>query len=112
MPGAPGEGDFAIQTRGEELHVARDEDLVCGFVSIWRPEPFVHSLVVAEDYRRCGIGTLLLRRVVSLLSTPIQLKCETQNVGACRFYEADGWLEVDRTESVSEAYVLYQLDIG
>jgi ribosomal protein S18 acetylase RimI-like enzyme len=104
----PVEANFSEQTSGEEIFVALIDGAVAGFVSVWRPEPFVHFLVVGETHRRCGVGSALLNHAVAVLGTPIDLKCEIHNRAVCAFYEQRGWREVERIEDGQAPYIRYR----
>lgn len=104
----PSRTGFAERTAGEELFVALTGDAVVGFVSIWRPEPFIHFLVVEASVRRRGVGSALLEHAVDVLGTPVELKCELHNLTAQQFYERHGWREVDRIETGDAPYIHYR----
>lgn len=70
-------------------------DVSLGFASIWEPDSFLHHLHVDPSYQRQGIGTALLQRAAQLVPSGIGLKCQTQNLGALRFYANHGFTESD-----------------
>ena len=99
---------FEHSVAGEEIWVAASPAGAVGFVSYWRADAFIHFLVVAEGWRRVGIGKALLRRAITTAAGPVQLKCHLDNSGACRFYEESGWREVGRDAAAAEPYVRYR----
>lgn len=105
----PSRTGFAERTTGEDIFVALTGSSVVGFVSIWRPEPFIHFLVVDRVARRCGVGSALLQHAVQVLGRPVELKCELHNLVAQKFYERHGWREADRVETGEAPYILYRL---
>ncbi len=104
----PSRSSFAARTSGEALFVALTGDVVVGFVSVWRPEPFIHFLVVEASVRRRGVGSALLVYAVDVLGTPVDLKCELHNLTAQMFYERHGWREVNRVETGDAPYIRYR----
>ena len=56
-PGKFARDRFHNDTRGEEIWVAEAGGQVIGFVTLWRPDPFVHFLLVHPDWRGNGAGT-------------------------------------------------------
>lgn len=93
LPGsARQEADFAAASAGEEIHVLCSKNTeVQGFVSVWKPESFVHHLYVAPHYQGQGVGTALLASLADWLPYPWTLKCVDANVFAMSFYLARGW---------------------
>jgi ribosomal protein S18 acetylase RimI-like enzyme len=80
---------------------------VVGAVSVWIKPDLAHGdtvvevpmLVVAEDYRRNGVGRLLMAEVRTLASehgaSLIELVATTTNVAAREFYHSLGFVEAD-----------------
>ena len=83
--------DFDRATEGEFVLVATVDEAIVGFVACWLPENFVHSLFVAPDRLRQGIGTALLEAALAWLGRPAWLKCDARNAAAIAFYRARGW---------------------
>jgi ribosomal protein S18 acetylase RimI-like enzyme len=98
-------GDFAEQVRGEELLVAHSAGEVVGFLSLWRPDAFVHFLHVAPTWRRRGVGRRLLEAARAETDRPLELKCLTGNARALAFYRRLGWLAVNRSDDPPAPYV-------
>jgi len=84
--------EFATSSVGEEVHIWCGRDTgVQGFVSVWKPESFVHHLYVAPSYQGRGVGTALLASLADWLPRPWTLKCANANVYALSFYLGRGW---------------------
>jgi ribosomal protein S18 acetylase RimI-like enzyme len=103
---------FRRDTEGEEIWVAASGRELAGLVSVWRPQPFVHHLLVERAWRRQGIGTALLRDALAGLPRPVDLKCRIDNPAAQRFYRRLGWLEVERQRRCATPYIRYRLATG
>src|SRR5436190_19747943 len=82
-PFAPRKIDIAVlatETVGETLFVAEDgSGDVVGFVSLYRPESFVHHLYVEPGLRNRGIGRALLDHAVATAGGSASLKCQLGN---------------------------------
>ncbi|HFQ5347171.1 TPA: GNAT family N-acetyltransferase [Vibrio vulnificus] len=65
--------DFAKDTDGEEIWVAVEQGIIVGFISIWKPENFIHHLFVCPNSLKRGIGFKLLSHVKEL-SNSLSLK--------------------------------------
>lgn len=102
--------DFIEQTVGEDIFLAMVDGKAAGFVSIWRPESFIHFLVVDKTFRRRGVGSDLLQHAVGQLGTPVELKCEAHNRAAQVFYERHGWQIVERIDNAGPPHILYRLN--
>ncbi len=76
---------------GEVVLVAEWKGQVAGFVSVWAPERFVHSLYVDPLFQGRGLGDALLGACVNRFGLPLGLKCDKRNVQALRFYHKRGW---------------------
>jgi ribosomal protein S18 acetylase RimI-like enzyme len=92
--------DFAAETADETILVAEDErGHVLGFVSLYKPECFVHHLYVDPAHARNGIGKALLAAAVALAGGQASLKCQTRNAGALAFYRRLGWSDGETGDS-------------
>jgi GNAT superfamily N-acetyltransferase len=87
-------GDFERDSEGEEIWVAEYEGAVAAFLSVSRPEHFIHLLFVDPARHKMGIGASLLAKAREVLGAAAWLKCQTGNVGALSFYRAQGWTVV------------------
>ena len=83
--------NFAAVTAGEEIWVAEGTGRsITGFVSIWRPDRFIHHLYVDPARQRRGIGLALLGRAIAICGGQADLKCGEANRAAQSFYIAAG----------------------
>jgi GNAT superfamily N-acetyltransferase len=85
------EGEFDRDSEGETIFVAEMDGAVCGLLSIWTPDHFIHLLFVDPAMHRRGIGAALLRHAEREFSTWGWLKCQSGNVRALEFYTRMGW---------------------
>lgn len=100
---------FTLDTTGELIWVAHAAGQIVGFASVWRPERFIHLLLVAREWRGQGVGQALIAAVGDTLGLPIDLKCRISNRDAQGFYERHGWVEVERNRRDPSPYILYRL---
>lgn len=106
---ARAETDFAAASEGEEIWVAeRPEGGVCGFISVWRPQSFIHHLYVDPRFQRQGVGTALLASLADWLPEPWTLKCVAANSLALAFYSARGWKPIETGVSENGRYILLE----
>lgn len=109
LPEAPATwspADFAAAVDGEHLIVAVAGDgEVAGFLSLFRPERFVHFLHVRRDRRGLGIGRLLLAHARHSAEGPLELKCLLDNTRALAFYRLLGWTEIEREPAAAPPFV-------
>lgn len=99
------EAEFGAQVAGEDILVAADGNQVVGFLSLWRPDAFVHFLHVDRSWRRRGIGKRLLAAARSEVRRPLELKCLVANRAALRFYQGLGWQPTGTAEGTAAPYV-------
>jgi ribosomal protein S18 acetylase RimI-like enzyme len=102
---------FAYAVSGEDVFVAlAPGGEVVGFVSLWRPEPFVHLLHVARGWRGRGAGaTLLAHALATLPAGSVDLKCLPDNRPALAFYRRLGWVEVGSDLDAEPPYLRLRL---
>jgi GNAT superfamily N-acetyltransferase len=100
---------FDPATAGEEIWVAAIGREIGGLASFWRPQPFVHHLLVERPWRRCGVGAALLGRLLAGVAGPVDLKCRVDNLPAQRFYRRLGWVEVERETRCATPYIRYRM---
>jgi len=84
--------DFLKDTEGELILVAELDSVVIGFISIWMQDNFIHNLFLDPKYQGKSYGGVLLAEGLKMMGRPARLKCAVQNVGACSFYEKNGWV--------------------
>lgn len=101
--------DFQFIVEGEKIFVAKVNDEIVGFVSIWEQGNFVHHLFVAPTYQNQGIGTALLDICQKTFGSPLTLKCVQENRRACEFYERNGWEPIEKEIDSLGPYFLYRL---
>ena len=104
-----GATDFAAASEGEDVWVAYKKSIgVCGFISVWRPQSFIHHLYVDPRCHRQGIGTALLASLADWLPAPWTLKCAAANTSALAFYTARRWKSIDTGISENGKYILLE----
>jgi ribosomal protein S18 acetylase RimI-like enzyme len=101
--------DFDEETEGEYILVARADNKIVGFISVWLADNFIHHLYVDIDYHNLGIGTKLLNRVIEKTGFPVGLKCIEKNKSAIEFYLKRGFTEKGKGLSEDEVYILLEL---
>jgi ribosomal protein S18 acetylase RimI-like enzyme len=99
------EAEFSEQVADEEILVAASGGEVVGFLSLWRPEAFVHFLHVARAWRRRGVGERLLAAARAEVRRPLELKCLLANRAALGFYRRLGWEPTGTAAGVAVPYV-------
>ncbi|MGD9508369.1 MAG: GNAT family N-acetyltransferase [Geminicoccaceae bacterium] len=99
------ETEFGEQVTGEEILVAACGSEVVGFLSLWRPEAFVHFLHVTTSWRRRGVGRRLLCAARDEVRRPLELKCLAANRAALSFYRHLGWQPTGTAEGTAAPYV-------
>jgi ribosomal protein S18 acetylase RimI-like enzyme len=99
------ETEFGEQVSGEDLLVAASGSEVVGFLSLWRPDAFVHFLHVARTWRRRGVGKRLLLAARNEVRRPLELKCLAANRAALTFYRHLGWRPTGTAEGTAAPYV-------
>jgi len=100
---------FERDAAGEEIWVAAIGREIGGLVSFWRPQPFIHHLLVDRPWRRRGVGAALLGYLLAGVPGPVDLKCRMDNPAAQRFYRRLGWIEVERQTRRATPYIRYRL---
>jgi ribosomal protein S18 acetylase RimI-like enzyme len=82
---------FDKDTQGELIWVAKIGSEIVGFISVWNEDNFIHHLYIKRHYQRCGIGTMLLKKVTDENDTAATLKCLKDNKAGVDFYLKNGW---------------------
>ncbi|HAS8570109.1 TPA: GNAT family N-acetyltransferase [Vibrio vulnificus] len=101
--------DFVKDTDGEEIWVAVEQGAVIGFISIWKPENFIHHLFVSPKSLKQGVGLKLLNHAKDL-SNNLSLKCLVQNTNATQFYLSQGFKILETVGNGPENYHLMSFD--
>jgi len=83
--------DFEESTADELIFVAFVDGELAGFISIWEPDGFIHSIYVKSDFRGLGAGRRLIEEAVKICGLPLTLKCMTANMPSVGFYLSQGW---------------------
>lgn len=108
---------------GEETPPEERNELVVGFVGVWLliEEAHIVTLAVRDDYRRRGVGELLLITIIETARLAgqevVTLECRVSNAAALRLYEKYGFRRVGirsryYTDDQEDAYALSVGDIG
>ncbi len=101
--------DFDKVTEGEVIFVADIGNKVIGFASIWVEDKFIHNLFINKEYRKLGVGKLLVDAVKLKYGTPLTLKCVKLNQNAVNFYNHNGWIILKEELDEEGAYYLMSL---
>jgi putative acetyltransferase len=71
---------------------------------------YLHHLAVAEEHRRCGIGTALIDRTLNQLRQKGIRKCNgfilDDNHDALAFWRSIGWVQRDDLKVISKSIIL------
>ncbi len=101
--------DFDKVTEGEVIFVAVIGNEVIGFASIWVEDKFIHNLFINKEYRKLGVGKLLVDAVKLDYGTPLTLKWVKQNQNAVDFYKHNGWIILKEEPDEEGSYYLMSL---
>ncbi len=77
--------------------VAKYNDEIIGFAGIWKSIDDIHitNIVVKKDFRKNGIGTLLLQKLISLTNQfhykELTLEVNSSNIPAIKLYSNFGF---------------------
>ena len=100
---------FADVSPGEVVYLAKAlSGELCGFVSVYAAESFIHHLYVAPEFQRRGLASALLASLHGSLPLPWRLKCTQANTNALAFYVAKGWHEVSAGDGEDGAYFVLE----
>jgi putative acetyltransferase len=75
--------------------LATDDGAPIGFMGLDGAK--VEALFLSPEFHRCGGGRMLIQHAQQLKG-PLWVDVNEQNLGACRFYEACGFVVVGRSE--------------
>lgn len=90
--------DFDRDTLEEVVLVAEDDGTICGFISLYLPDNFIHCLFIAPESKRRGLGQKLLLEAKQRLELPMKLKCVSKNTQTLEFYKKAGWQQVNEVQ--------------
>ncbi|WP_374652846.1 N-acetyltransferase family protein [Dongia sp.] len=95
FPGEPATAAaFAESIVGEEQWVAILDGDIIGYISVYWPTNFIHSLYIHPEFQSRGAGRALLAEVRKLAEGDMELKTDKANVRAFTFYRRLGWRAV------------------
>jgi GNAT superfamily N-acetyltransferase len=98
-----GVANFRDEVAGELIFGSLIGYQLCGYISIWQPNWFVHHLYVDPPAQGQGIGRALLAYAQTMAgNNSLSLKCQKLNTRALEFYTAAGF--VDSHESGDDEY--------
>ena len=108
---------------GDETLPEERNELIVGFVGVWLliDEAHIVTLAVRDDYRRRGVGELLLITIIETARLAgqevVTLECRVSNAAALRLYEKYGFQRVGirgryYSDDHEDAYALSVSDIG
>ncbi|MPL99739.1 hypothetical protein SDC9_45960 [bioreactor metagenome] len=93
--------DFDESTKDELILAASIRGEAVGFVSVWVPDKFIHSLFVLPEFQGKGVGTALVREAADSVGLPLTLKCVKANTSALGYYQVHHW-KIEKEEMDSE----------
>ena len=82
---------FPNEPPEEEQWVALVGHEIIGYISVYWPTNFIHSLYVLPTYQGQGAGRALLRTVLRAARGDMELKTDKGNARAYAFYARYGW---------------------
>lgn len=82
---------YADSVTGEQQWVAYNESDIVGYISVYWPTNFIHSLYIRPASQGLGAGRLLLAEVRKLAKGDMELKTDKANERAFAFYRRLGW---------------------
>jgi ribosomal protein S18 acetylase RimI-like enzyme len=95
FPNEPAQGRtaaaYADSVAGEEQWVALIRSDIIGYISVYWPTNFIHSLYVLPIYQSRGAGRALLAEVRKLAKGDLELKTDKANARAFAYYRHLGW---------------------
>jgi GNAT superfamily N-acetyltransferase len=95
FPNEPAEGKtaaaYADSIVGEEQWVALSDGDIIGYISVYWPTNFIHSLYIRPAFQGRGAGPSLLAEIRKLAKGDLELKTDKMNERAFTFYRCQGW---------------------
>ncbi|MEA5428811.1 GNAT family N-acetyltransferase [Arcicella lustrica] len=104
--------DFDKETAGEFVLVAKEDNKIVGFITVWEEDNFIHHLFIDEKHQNQGIGTVLIKAVIDKFGLPIKLKCLSNNTKAVEFYQRKGFEEKGKGATTNGTFILFELREG
>lgn len=95
------EDAYYHSTVGEEQWVALDNGEIIGFISVYWPTNFIHSLYIQPDRQGRGAGQKLLCEVLRLAKGDMELKTDKMNTRAHAIYRHLGWRVVGEGQAAT-----------
>ena len=89
-----------LQNTNSTYIVAKNKENIIGFAGIWKAVDDIHitNLVVKKDYRKKGVGSLLLQKLIEISKqkdiTSITLEVNELNIEAINLYKKFGFKNV------------------
>lgn len=93
----------------EEIQLATMDGRVIGFVSVWKPEKFIHHLYVSPEHQKRGVAKALIAACVARYGLPLSLKSLVENTNACQFYERNLWIVTETGKGSDGVFNYYWL---
>ncbi|MFD1319213.1 GNAT family N-acetyltransferase [Loigolactobacillus zhaoyuanensis] len=100
---APQLADLQKETKGEQLVVAENRGVICGFAAFQPAASFVHLLIVTPAAQRQGVGRALLQTLQQRRHKLLRLKCVKSNQVALDFYAHLGFQIIKDNASAQPA---------
>jgi ribosomal protein S18 acetylase RimI-like enzyme len=95
FPNEPAEGKtaaaYAASVAGEEQWAAFWNGKIIGYISVYWPTNFIHSLYVLPAYQGRGAGKALMETAIQAAKGDLELKTDKVNQPAFMFYRRNGW---------------------
>ncbi|MBI2253760.1 MAG: GNAT family N-acetyltransferase [Proteobacteria bacterium] len=82
---------YADSIIGEEQWVALIDGKIVGYISVYWPTNFIHSLYIQPAWQGRGAGRALLAEVRKLVKGDLELKTDKANERAFAIYRRLGW---------------------
>lgn len=82
---------YAASVAGEEQWIAGFDGNIIGYISVYWPTNFIHSLYVLPSYQGRGAGRALVDTVLYCAQGDVELKMDKDNARAFAFYRRRGW---------------------
>ncbi|MBK8157709.1 MAG: GNAT family N-acetyltransferase [Rhodospirillaceae bacterium] len=82
---------YAASVLGEEQWLALSGSRIIGYISVYWPSNFIHSLYISPAFQGLGAGRLLMSTVLEQAMGDMELKTDKSNSRAFVFYRRQGW---------------------